>query len=535
MSSNKTRGKKNKDNLATNTSTNLISPKVSPKIAPTISPILSPDGGIEKHMNSQPKKNTRKTQTLIPPKNEKSGAGGSSKEKKINKNKLNKIDDDELIEIAKDSSDNDNHDSIDSEIEKNSLPKTESIEGKKIKKHIKQNKTKTQPKSQSKTQPKSQSKTQPKSQSKTQPKTTQSPSKNLSKVKVKPKIKEADYAILENYDPEEERRKDSEEELLNEEYYRLATKPINPTFKIIWDLYKKQQESSWTAEEIDFSTDRHDFAKLDENKQHFIKMILAFFAGADSIVNLNIRKKFADIKVKEAEVAYGFQTMMENVHGEVYADMLINIIEDEKERSELINGFKKVKSIKLMIEWGKKWIDSDRRLAFSIVAFTIFEGLMFSGAFAAIYWLKRIIGEDKMKGLVQSNNFIAKDEGMHTNFGCVMYDYIKHRLTENEINALMIDAVNIAKGFTQDAIRADMIGMNLNLMSLYLEYVADRLMVYLGYKKIYETNIPDSFQFMESIGFLNKDNFFERRGTEYMKACHDDNRADWQFKILDVY
>ncbi|VBB18023.1 ribonucleoside diphosphate reductase beta subunit [Yasminevirus sp. GU-2018] len=341
--------------------------------------------------------------------------------------------------------------------------------------------------------------------------------------------------LLLEYNPEDEKIKDSEEEILNEDLARLAVKPINPKFKIVWDLYKKQKDAFWTAEEIDFSNDRHDFLKVDKNIQHFIKRILAFFAGADSIVNINIRTKFSKITVKEAEIAYGFQQMMENIHGEVYADMLINIITDPDERDELINAFKTVASIKRMIQWAQRWINSDRRIAFSIVVFCIFEGLMFSGAFAAIYWLKKILGEDKMKGLTQSNNLIAKDEGMHTNFGCVMYDYVVHRLTQEEISELMTEGVAICKDFTKDAIRVDMIGMNVELMHDYIEYVADRLMVYLGYNKIFMTKIPDQFQFMDTIGFLNKDNFFERRATEYQKAYNDRNRADWTFKLLAEY
>ena len=341
--------------------------------------------------------------------------------------------------------------------------------------------------------------------------------------------------ILSNFDPSEEMRKDAEEDILHESNFRLAVKPIDPKYQVLWDLYKKQHEAHWTAEEIDFSSDRHDFLKLDKNIQHFIKMIFAFFAGADSIVNINIKKKFSKITVKEAEIAYGFQQMMENIHGEVYADMLINVIEDSTERDELINAFKTVKSIRLMTEWAQRWIDTDRRIGFSIVAFTIFEGIMFSGAFAAIYWLKKSLGDDRMKGLTQSNNLIAKDEGMHTNFGCVMYNYVKHRLSQEEITVMMTDAVDIAKTFTQDAIRVYLIGMNVSLMSAYLEYVADRLLVYLGHDKIYNTPIPDQFQFMDTIGFLNKDNFFERRSTEYQKAYNNNNRADWKFKISPVY
>jgi ribonucleoside-diphosphate reductase subunit M2 len=188
-----------------------------------------------------------------------------------------------------------------------------------------------------------------------------------------------------------------------------------------------------------------------------------------------------------------------------------------------------------MITWAQKWIDEKRRIAFSIVVFCIFEGVMFSGAFASIYWLKKIIGEDKMKGLIQSNNLIAKDEGLHTNFGCVMYSFVKHRLSQNEIKLLMTEAVDICKEFTDDSIRVDLIGMNVHLMHEYIEYVADRLLICLGYSKIFDTKIPDQFQFMDTIGFLNKDNFFERRGTEYQKAYNDRNRADWNFKILSLY
>lgn len=341
--------------------------------------------------------------------------------------------------------------------------------------------------------------------------------------------------LLENFDPLDEALKDSEEELLDNTYYRLAIKPIDEKFSILWKLYKKQHQAHWTAEEIDFSQDRHDFDKLDKNIQHYIKMVLAFFAGADSIVNVNIKEKFSKITIKEAEVSYGFQQMMENIHGEVYSDMLLNIIKDNDERDSLINAFKTVDSIKLMLGWAKKWIESERRIGFSIMAFTIFEGLMFSGAFASIYWLKKTIGDGKMKGLVQSNNLIAKDEGMHTNFGCIIYDYVINRLTPEEAKIMMSEAVDIAKSFTKDAIRVDMIGMNVELMNEYLEYVADRLMVYLRYDKIYNTKIPEAFSFMETIGFLNKDNFFERRPTEYQLAYNEQNKAEWNFKRLVDY
>lgn len=342
--------------------------------------------------------------------------------------------------------------------------------------------------------------------------------------------------LLDDYDLEKEKAMDCEEEILKESNFRFAIKPIDPKYQIIWDLYKKQHSSRWSAEEIDFSKDGFDFLNLDKNIQHFIKMILAFFAGADSIVNINIKEKFFKITVKEIEVAYGFQLMMENIHGEVYADMLINIIQDKNEINRLINAFKTVKSIRMMMGWAKKWIDTERRMAFSVMAFSIFEGLMFSGAFAAIYWLKKAVGDDKMKGLIQSNNLIAKDEGMHTNFGCIVYDYIVHKLSVGEAKIMMTEATDIAKIFVKDAIRVDLIGMNVKLMEDYLEYVADRLMVCLGYEKIYNTQMPNCFEFMKTIGFLNKDNFFERRPTEYQTAYNKNNSAtNWNFRIIDKY
>ncbi len=342
-------------------------------------------------------------------------------------------------------------------------------------------------------------------------------------------------SLLNDFNPDDEQMKDDQEEILNPKLYRYTIKPIDPKYQILWDLYKKQHQSHWTPEEVDFADDKHDFNKLDANVQHFIKMVLAFFAGADTIVNINIKENFSKITIKEAEVAYGFQQMMENIHGEVYAEMLINIIEDQKERDDLINAFKNVESIKNMINWATAWTNGKRRIAFSIMAFTIFEGLMFSGAFASIYWLKKTVGEGKMKGLVQSNNLIAKDEGMHTNFGCIIYDFVINKLTNDEAKTMMNEAVEIAKQFTKDAIRVDLIGMNPRLMNNYLEYVADRLMVYLGYEKIYGTVIPESFEFMESIGFLNKDNFFERRPTEYQLSYNSQNKGDWQFKILNDF
>ena len=353
-------------------------------------------------------------------------------------------------------------------------------------------------------------------------------------------------SLLDNYDPNAEQLLDAEEDILNPANYRLAIKPIDPKYEVLWKLHKKQADAYWTPEEIDFAGDAYDFANLTntndkekleygKNIQKFIKMVLAFFAGADSIVTVNIQKNFSKITIKEANVMHTFQAMMENVHGETYADMLINIVKDSKEREELINAFKNVRSIKLMIDWANRWLESERRIGFFIVAFAIFEVIFFSGAFASIYWLKKILGEDKMKGLIQSNNLIARDEGMHGNFSTILYSFVKNKLSQEELSIMVKEAVTIAKMFYQDALPVKLIGMNSQLMSEYVEYVADMLCGYLGYEKIYNTKIPETLKFMETIGFLNKDNFFERRTAEYQKSFNTKNKGDWQFNVKNDY
>ena len=334
---------------------------------------------------------------------------------------------------------------------------------------------------------------------------------------------------------EDESDTESEEDIASEVNFRLTIKPIENKFDVIWKLYKKQQDCYWRAEEIDYSNDRHDFENvLNDDERHFVKMILAFFAASDGIVNMNLRERFLqEIKITEAQVAYGFQQMMENIHGEVYSDMLTNIVRDETEKAQLLNGFKTIESIKGMTAWAMKWINSeDASLGKRIVAFAIVEGVFFSGAFASIFWLKNRRGKGKqfMNGLVKSNRFIARDEGMHTNFACILYSFIKNRLSYEEIKEIFDEAVELATSFTQDAIRCDLIGMNVELMNEYNKYVSDRLVVYLGYKKIYNAKNP--FAFMELIGFLNKDNFFEIRPDSYQSAHNENNTQDWQFTVL---
>ena len=342
--------------------------------------------------------------------------------------------------------------------------------------------------------------------------------------------------LLKNYDEKQEEEYDNDEDILDESNFKLCLKPITPGYEMLWDLYNKQVDSFWTAQEIDFIGDKKDYDNLSEDRQHFVKNILSFFAGSDSIVNINIDKQFSRIMIKEAEVTYKFQAMMENIHGETYADMLLNLLDDKDEIDYLINGFKEIESIKKLTEWAFSWIDSKRRIGFHIMAFTIFEGILFSGAFAAIYWLKKDLGQDKMKGFFQSNKLIAKDEGMHTNFGCMIYSFVKNKLSKEESEIMIKEGVDIAKEFMKDTIKIDMIGMTVELMDEYLEYIGDNLSCRLGYDKIYNTQIPESFKFMESIGFLNKDNFFERRPTEYQRAVTSNNTvSNYKFEISDVY
>jgi ribonucleoside-diphosphate reductase subunit M2 len=324
------------------------------------------------------------------------------------------------------------------------------------------------------------------------------------------------------------------EPLLDPKNERFTIFPIK--FPEIWAMYKTQQELYWKAEEIDFSKDYDDFITLDEDEQHFIKMILAFFASSDGIVNFNLRERFLrEIKMMEAQVAYGWQMMMEAIHSETYSKMLENIVKDPVEREYLFNSIKTVDSIKLMADWALKWIESSDSLAYRLIAFAAVEGIFFSGAFASIFWLKkyRSGGRSIMNGLVKSNQFISRDEGMHVKYACLLYSTIKNRLEKGTVYDIIGEAVTISKLFNRDAIKCQMIGMNLDLMYQYIEYVADTLLVMLGYDKMYST--PNPFIFMESIGLLNKTNHFESRPTEYMIAHTSKNVAKGTIHISDDF
>jgi len=326
------------------------------------------------------------------------------------------------------------------------------------------------------------------------------------------------------------------EPLTMEENLRFTIKPLAKEYEIFWKLYKKQQDCYWRAEEINFSKDSQDYDTLTPDEQYFIKMVLAFFAASDGIVNFNLRTRFLkEFAITEVQVCYGWQLMMENIHGEIYSDMLINIIKDSAERTHLFNAIKEIPAVKTMADWAFKWIQSDASIGQRIIAFAIVEGIFFSGAFAAIFWLKKQRGNGGlfMEGLIKSNRFISRDEGLHCCFACVLYSCIKTRVPVETVVDMFRDAVAISQKFMTDSIKCQMIGMSAEHMNQYIEYVADRMLVYLNYEKIYNGGNP--FDFMETIGLLSKDNFFETRPDGYQTAHNEDNRADWKFTIEEDF
>lgn len=322
------------------------------------------------------------------------------------------------------------------------------------------------------------------------------------------------------------------EPILSEENRRFTLYPIH--HHNLWELYKKQLSSFWKAEEIDFSKDFDDFETLNENEQHYIKRVLAFFAASDGIVNFNLSSRFLqEIKIMEAIVCYTYQMTIENIHSEVYSIMLDNLVKKTEEREMLFNSIKTVESVKLLSDWAFKWIDSDQSFGHRVIAFCIVEGIFFSGAFASIFWLKRYKSSGRLflQGLVKSNEFIARDEGLHVQFGCEIYRMLENKLSTKEVYEIIAEGVKVAHIFMSDALPVSLLGMNSKSMCEYIEYVADRLLVDLGYNKKYNTSNP--FSFMETIGMVGKTNFFESRPTEYQSAHVLADKIENRHEILE--
>lgn len=333
---------------------------------------------------------------------------------------------------------------------------------------------------------------------------------------------------------------EEDEPLLNPKNFKLTAFPI--VYRDIWNMYKDQLASFWKAEEIDFSNDYTDFLTLNKDEQYFIEMVLAFFAASDGIVNFNLGERFTkEIKVTEALTCYQFQIMIENIHSEVYSLMLENIVRDPERRNFLFNAVQNVPAVNKMAEWAFKWIESNERFAFRIVAFAIVEGIFFSGMFAAIFWMKKYknshrdgpTGKQFMEGLIKSNKFISRDEGMHCDFACLLYNHVTHKLTVSEINPMMADACAVAKNFMIESLPVRLIGMNNEMMCDYIEYVSDRLLVALGYKKMFNKKNP--FKFMETIGLDDKTNFFEMRPHEYQDAYVKNETKQQKITINDDF
>jgi len=303
------------------------------------------------------------------------------------------------------------------------------------------------------------------------------------------------------------------EPLLEDNPNRFVMFPIQ--YHSIWEMYKKHEASFWTAEEIDFSQDKKDWATLNENEQYFIKMVLAFFAASDGIVLENLGTRFmTEVQIPEARAFYGFQLMMENVHSETYSLLIDTYISDLKEKTKLFEATSNFECVKVKADWALRWIGADSSFAERLVAFACVEGIFFSGSFCAIYWLKK---RGKMPGLTFSNELISRDEGLHTDFACLLYtQYLNNKLTTERVTQLITEAVAIEKEFICDALPVSLIGMNATLMSQYIEFVADRLLSTLGCPKYYKVANP--FDFMDLISLQGKTNFFEKRVGEYQKA-----------------
>ena len=304
-----------------------------------------------------------------------------------------------------------------------------------------------------------------------------------------------------------------DEPLLRENPRKYVMFPIE--FPDIWQMYKKAVASFWTVEEVDLSKDMDDWEKLKPEEQYFIKHVLAFFAASDGIVNENLVERFSqDVQVPEARSFYGFQIAIENIHSEMYSLLIDTYIRDPNEREYLFNAIENMPCVKKKADWALNWIASENAsYGERIVAFASVEGIFFSGSFAAIFWLKK---RGVMPGLTFSNELISRDEGLHTDFACLMFKHLVHHPSESRVVEIVRDAVKIEQEFLSDALPVALIGMNGKLMCQYIEFVADRLLLELGCDKIYHSENP--FPFMDMINLEGKTNFFEKRVGEYQKA-----------------
>jgi len=311
----------------------------------------------------------------------------------------------------------------------------------------------------------------------------------------------AQYRELEKSDP-----------LLMENPNRWVLFPIQ--YPAFFEMYKKHEASFWTAEEIDLAQDSKDWETLTEGEQHFIKHVLAFFAASDGIVLENLSGGFScEIQVPEARAFYGFQIAMENIHSETYSLLIEQYIRDPAEKHKVLNAIHTMPAVEQKAQWAVQWMNDENSFAERIVAFAAVEGILFSGSFCAIYWLKK---RGLMPGLTFSNELISRDEGLHAEFACLVYSMLQNKLPDFVVHDIVREAVTAERQFICEALPCDLIGMNNDMMTRYIEFVADRLLASLGHPKLFGASNP--FDWMELISLQGKTNFFEKRVGEYQKA-----------------
>jgi len=311
---------------------------------------------------------------------------------------------------------------------------------------------------------------------------------------------------------EEYKELEKKEPLLKENPRRWVMFPIQ--YPAIWEFYKKHEASFWTAEEIDLVQDNKDWEKLSEGERHFVKHVLAFFAASDGIVLENLAAQFStEVQIPEARAFYGFQIAMENIHSETYSLLIEQYIKDPVEKDQLFDAIHTMPAVRDKARWAVQWMNRSASFAERLVAFAAVEGILFSGSFCALFWLKK---RGLMPGLTFSNELISRDEGLHADFACLLYSMLENKLPEDILHDMIKGAVEVERDFICGALPCDLIGMNKDLMTQYIEFVADRLLCALGHSKIWNSTNP--FDWMEMISLQGKTNFFEKRVGEYQKA-----------------
>lgn len=343
-------------------------------------------------------------------------------------------------------------------------------------------------------------------------------------------VNQHDAAQIHDLAVAKRKKREAEEPLLLANPNRFVIFPIQHAD--IWKMYKDHVSVFWRPEELDLSKDMKDWVKLQPGEQHFIKRILGFFAGSDGIVMENLAQRFmTEIQVPEAKFFYGIQMMMETVHSETYSQLIDTYIEDRAEKTDILRSIQTVPCIQKKATWALQWMDSDEAdFATRLMAFAVVEGIFFSGAFCSIFWIKQ---RGLMPGLTASNEFIARDEGLHTDFACLLYSKCRHKLPKTKAHKLVREAVKIEKEFIVDALPCSLIGMSAPRMAEYIEFVADRLLVTMGYPKIW--NGANPFPWMEKISLEGKDNFFEKRVTNYALAGVGQDATKASFSLSEEF